>query len=116
MKLGYVLVVVSLAIGNAACALAQEPPGESAPIISVISEQESPSTESPRIDDIPGEPLPPGGPDGRTDGEIADPLGTTRVTVMRARHRFTAERPDATPRREKPTDPLLRRVMRVREG
>jgi hypothetical protein len=89
MKLGWVLVVVSLAVGNAACALAQEPPGESAPIISVISEQESPSTESPRIDDIPGEPLLPGGP----DGALSERRSANRILREEIRSMDILERP-----------------------
>src|SRR5690349_10162887 len=50
------------------------------------------------------------GPDAWTDEEIADHLGTTRVTVQRVRQPFAAEGLGATPHREKPTGRRYRKL------
>ena len=51
-----------------------------------------------------------GGPDAWTDEQIADELGTTRMTVMRVRQQFAAEGPDATLHRKKPTGRQYRKL------
>ncbi len=43
------------------------------------------------------------GPDAWTDEDIADHLGTSRMTVMRVRQQFANEGLDATLHRKKPT-------------
>lgn len=43
------------------------------------------------------------GPDGWADEDIADHLGTSRMTVTRVRQPFAAEGLDATLHRKKPT-------------
>ena len=50
------------------------------------------------------------GPDAWTDDEIADHLGTTRMTVMRVRHQFAAEGLDATLHRKRPTGRQYRKL------
>lgn len=50
------------------------------------------------------------GPDGWTDEEIADHLGTSRMTVQRVRQQFAAEGLDATLHRKKPTGRQYRKL------
>lgn len=50
------------------------------------------------------------GPDAWTDDEIADHLGTSRMTVTRARQQFAAEGLDPTPHRKKPTGRQYRKL------
>ena len=50
------------------------------------------------------------GPDAWTDDEIADHLGTTRMTVMRVRHQFAAEGLGATLHRKRPTGSQYRKL------
>jgi transposase len=50
------------------------------------------------------------GPDGWTDDEIADHLGTSRMTVQRVRQQFAAEGLDATLHRKKPTGRQYRKL------
>jgi len=50
------------------------------------------------------------GPDGWADEDIADHLGTSRMTVMRVRQQFTAEGLDATLHRKKPTGRQYRKL------
>jgi len=50
------------------------------------------------------------GPDAWTDEEVADHLGTTRMTVMRVRQQFAAEGLDATLHRKKPTGRQYRKL------
>ena len=50
------------------------------------------------------------GPDACTDEEIADHLGTSRMTVMRVRMQFAAEGLDATLHRKKPTGRQYRKL------
>lgn len=50
------------------------------------------------------------GPDAWTDDEIADHLGTTRMTVMRVRQQLAAEGLDATLYRKKPTGRQYRKL------
>ncbi len=50
------------------------------------------------------------GPDAWTDDEIADHLGTTRMTVMRVRQQLVAEGLDSTLHRKKPTGRQYRKL------
>ena len=50
------------------------------------------------------------GPDGCTDEEIAEDLGTSRMTVQRVRQQFAAEGLDATLYRKKPTGRQYRKL------
>ena len=50
------------------------------------------------------------GPEAWTDEEIADHLGTSRMTVHRVRQQFAAEGLDATLRRKKPTGRQYRKL------
>lgn len=50
------------------------------------------------------------GPDACTDEEIADHLGTSRMTVMRVRQQFATEGLDATLHRKKPTGRQYRKL------
>jgi transposase len=50
------------------------------------------------------------GPDALTDEEVADRLGTTRMTVMRVRQQFAAEGLDATLHRKRPTGRQYRKL------
>ncbi len=50
------------------------------------------------------------GPDPWSDERIAEALDTTRVTVMRVRHQFTAEGLDATLHRKRPTGRQYRKL------
>jgi transposase len=50
------------------------------------------------------------GPDAWTDEQIADELGTSRMTVMRVRQQFAAEGLDATLHRKKPTGRQYRKL------
>ena len=56
------------------------------------------------------------GPDARTGDEVADHLGTSRMTVMRVRPPFAAEGLDATPHRKKPTGRQYRRLDGAQEA
>ena len=56
------------------------------------------------------------GPDGWTDDEIADHLGTSRTTVMRVRQPFAADGLDATLHRKKPTGRRYRKPDGKREA
>jgi transposase len=51
-----------------------------------------------------------GGPDGLPDEEVAEQLGTSRMTVQRVRHQFAAEGLDATLHRKKPTGRQYRKL------
>lgn len=50
------------------------------------------------------------GPDAWTDDQIADELGTTRMTVMRVRQQFAADGLDATLHRKRPTGRQYRKL------
>ena len=50
------------------------------------------------------------GPEAWTDEEIADHLGTSRMTVQRVRQQFTVEGLDATLHRKKPTGRQYRKL------
>src|SRR4029078_13518419 len=50
------------------------------------------------------------GPDAWTDEEIAEHVGTSRMTVMRVRQQFAAEGLDATLHRKKPTGRQYRKL------
>jgi transposase len=50
------------------------------------------------------------GPDGWADEDVADHLGTSRMTVMRVRQQFAAEGLDATLHRKKPTGRQYRKL------
>lgn len=50
------------------------------------------------------------GPDALTDEEVAERLGTTRMTVMRVRQQFAAEGLDATLHRRRPTGRQYRKL------
>lgn len=50
------------------------------------------------------------GPEAWTDEEVADHLGTSRMTVQRVRQRFAAEGLDATLHRKKPTGRQYRKL------
>jgi transposase len=50
------------------------------------------------------------GPDAWPDARIAEALDTTRMTVMRVRHRFAAEGLDATLHRKRPTGRQYRKL------
>lgn len=51
-----------------------------------------------------------GGPDALPDEEVAEQLGTSRMTVQRVRHQFAAEGLDATLHRKKPTGRQYRKL------
>lgn len=50
------------------------------------------------------------GPDAWADEQIADELGTSRMTVQRVRHQFAAEGLDATVHRKRPTGRPYRKL------
>ena len=50
------------------------------------------------------------GPDALPDEDVAERLGTSRMTVMRVRHRFAADGLDATLHRKKPTGRQYRKL------
>ena len=56
------------------------------------------------------------GPDGWADEDIADHLGTSRMTVMRVRQQFAAEGLDATLHRKKPTGRQYRKLDGAQEA
>ena len=51
-----------------------------------------------------------GGPDALPDEEVAERLGTSRMTVQRVRHQFAAEGLDAALHRKKPTGRQYRKL------
>ena len=51
-----------------------------------------------------------GGPDALPDEDVAEQLGTSRMTVQRVRHQFAAEGLDATLHRKKPTGPPVPQI------
>lgn len=51
-----------------------------------------------------------GGPDALPDEDVAEQLGTSRMTVQRVRHQFAAEGLDATLHRKKPTGRQYRKL------
>ncbi len=56
------------------------------------------------------------GPDGWTDGRIAEALGINRMTVSRVRARFAAEGLDATLHRKRPTGRQHRKLDGAQEA
>jgi len=57
-----------------------------------------------------------GGPDALPDEDVADRLGTSRMTVQRVRHQFAAEGLDATLHRKKPTGRQYRKLDGAQEA
>lgn len=57
-----------------------------------------------------------GGPDALPDEEVAERLGTSRMTVQRVRHQFAAEGLDATLHRKKPTGRQYRKLDGAQEA
>ena len=56
------------------------------------------------------------GPDGWADEDIADHIGTSRMTVMRVRQQFAAEGLDATLHRKRPTGRQYRKLDGAQEA
>ena len=56
------------------------------------------------------------GPDGWADEDIADHLGTSRMTVMRVRQQFAAAGLDATLHRKRPTGRQYRKLDGAQEA
>ena len=57
-----------------------------------------------------------GGPDALPDEEVAEQLGTSRMTVQRVRHPFAAEGLDVTLHRKKPTGRQYRKLDGAQEA
>jgi transposase len=57
-----------------------------------------------------------GGPDALPDEDVAEHLGTSRMTVQRVRHQFAAEGLDATLHRKKPTGRQYRALDGAQEA
>lgn len=57
-----------------------------------------------------------GGPDALPDEEVAERLGTSRMTVQRVRHQFAAEGLDAALHRKKPTGRQYRKLDGAQEA